>query len=163
MDFTWQAPVWFVFLTLFLGAGAGLISFTLARYFDGSKIPKRMAGWHSEVERRAVMSIQADLHAAETRAHLVELIGDLPSDFDATVLLAADIGQGYQRAAIYEAERKGLVPTGTFERVYGISITEVQTAAERDELDGTAQAVPPSRGSNKWIGTHLVDGGGDEA
>jgi len=121
-----------------------------------------MREWYVEAERRMVTAVQADLYAAEARASLAEMIGKLPSDFDPTVLLAVNIGGSFQRAAIYEAEAKGLVPNGTFARLYGVSFEgeadRVQMSQAPVSVVSTASEVPVAQPSEKWIGSHRVEG-----
>jgi hypothetical protein len=91
----------------------------------GVRVPRDMASWQDEVERTAIEAIRADLYAAQCRAGLVELIGKVPADFDPTLLLGCQVAAGVHRGAVYEAERQGIIRTGTYERVYGTSIDEV--------------------------------------
>lgn len=99
--------------------GIWLIIRTAERFMAGASIPKHFGRWHDELEHRALRAIQADMHAAECRAALVELIGQIPQDFDPTALLACQVAAGVHRAVLDHAERQGLVRPGSFEKVYG--------------------------------------------
>lgn len=84
----------------------------------GLRVPRRMDDWMVEVEVTANACIVADLESARAKSRLVELIGQIPRDFDPSVFLACNIAEGIQRAVIFQAEQEGLIPAGVADRVY---------------------------------------------
>ncbi|MBU1785285.1 MAG: hypothetical protein KKG95_08120 [Candidatus Omnitrophica bacterium] len=146
----WEAPMWAVFMTLFMGAGAGLMAFVAMRYFAGGRAPRKFRGWIAEVERAAIEVIDADLNAALAKARLFELIGKMPDDFDPTAFLAANVAEGIHRAVLFEAERRGIVQEGTFIRVYG-------EALHRRMKEDTAPPESEPAAEPRWVGTELVE------
>lgn len=140
-------------------------------------VPRDMREFVDDLERTAGESFRADLYAAQCRAALVSLTGKVPADFDPTVLLACQVSAGLHRAVLVEAERQGLLPEGSFERVYGVSVEDAAGGpmvrgraptppeAWRDERDVEAEpepdagsrsvpAAPP--GNVHWIGGRQV-------
>lgn len=156
---------WYPLLSITMGVGAAILTLLGSRYYGTSRPHRSMKEWYIEAERRMLTAVQADLYAAEARASLVELIGTLPTDFDATILLAVNIGSAFQRAAIYEAEAKGLVPSGTFSRLYGVSFEGEADRVRVAPIDQpptsvappTSEEIPIPRESAKWIGSHKVE------
>jgi hypothetical protein len=128
--------------------GVFIILRIVDRMVFGRNIPRDMQKWQDEVERVAVQCIQADLWVAESKARLVELIGQVPKDFDPTVFLGCQIAAGIHRAVLIEAEKKGLVNAGLFEKVYGVSLEQaslgVQGAPPPASLPPPPSVPPPS-------------------
>lgn len=108
-----------ILLTAMFGAGVGLITYQVRKWWDRRHIG-RFNRWLEELEAQAIQVIQDDARAAESKANLFALIGELPADFDPTIFLTCKVAEGLHRAVLLEAERRGLVTAGTFERVYGL-------------------------------------------
>lgn len=148
-------PGWIMLLGACVGSGV----FVLLRTFDawerGSSVPKDFRRWHDELEVKALRAIQADMQAAECRAALVRLIGQLPADYDPTALLACNVAAGVHRAVLENAERAGIVQKGSFELVYGPQ----EAFAARNDLEpvvlekeaGTSLEARP-----RWVNGKLV-------
>jgi hypothetical protein len=111
----------YLMAAVLLGIGTFVVMRSLDRLFIRS-IPRDLSRWRDEVERAAIACIHADLHAAETKGHLMQLIGKVPSDFDPSAFLGMQLASAVQRAVLIEAERGGLVRVGTFESVYGVTV-----------------------------------------
>lgn len=114
---TWSVPTWWIILTLVLGSGAGLLTF-LAMYWDQRKRLRKFAHWQLNVEHAALQAIRDDARAVESKLALMQLVQQIPEDFQPTAFLTCRIGEGLQRAIMFEAEQQGVVPEGTFERVF---------------------------------------------
>jgi hypothetical protein len=140
------------------GAGIFIVLRVLDRMFFGRNVPKDMQRWQDEVERAAVRCIQADLFAAESKAQLVELIGQVPKDFDPTVFLGVQVAAGIHRAVLIEAEKKGLVREGLFEKVYGVSLEQASLGAQMSPMPPTPMppSSPPPSGTHSRPPLHLV-------
>lgn len=152
----WWAPVWVVVMLLALGTGAGLIGLVVA-WWHKRRPARGMLEWHAEVERRAVAVVQSDLQAAEAKAHLLELIGEMPKDFNPTVFLTVDLSAGFQRAAMHQAEQLGLVPRGTFARVYGAAGLALPSAPGEPQVEVTVADAGQAE-AGRLVGTHWVSG-----
>jgi hypothetical protein len=137
MDPTWTAPMWFVLMTLLLGIGSGFATwFTLTIYLPRMQA-RSFNEWAEQGRTLAIAVIDTDAAAAGAKRDLFEWIGKLPDDFNPTLFLATDLGMGLHRAVLNEAERRGLVRAGTFERVYG---ARLDVASPTELLD----APPPT-------------------
>ena len=84
----------------------------------GVHIPKKMDEWQDEVERTAIAVIHADLDAARTKARLVELIGEIPKDFNPSAFLGCHIAAAVQREVLMRAEQEGLIEPGVADRMF---------------------------------------------
>ena len=93
----------------------------------GVPVPQNFADWKDELERRAQHAIRKDAEAAEAKADLIAMIGEIPRDFDPTVMLSLHVAAATQRAILIEVEQRGIVREGTFQRTFGISIEEATT------------------------------------
>lgn len=108
-------------LGVIVGAGLMVIALRLvprALRAWGVHVRKSQADWQDEVERTAIACLHADLESARTKARLVELIGEIPKEFDPAVFLGCSIAAGVQRAVLQRAEEEGLIPAGMIERVF---------------------------------------------
>lgn len=151
-------------IALLAGGLSGLAVYVSMRVADRwstrDGIPKNFARWHDELELRALQAIQADLHAAESRARLVALIGQIPADFDPTALLAVNVAAGVHRAALEHAERQGIVRPGSFERVYGHAAGTYEKAPVSEETGAAivvVEAEPePEPARPRWENGRLV-------
>jgi len=155
-------------IALLMGACVGVGLFVLLRvgerWSSRDNIPREFARWHDELELRALQAIQADLHAAESRARLVSLIGQIPQDFDPTALLAVNVAAGVHRAALEHAERQGIIRAGSFEKVYGEKPGFQKTSAALSSLEELEPVIvetspetsekPPAR--PRWQNGRLV-------
>lgn len=80
----------------------------------------------------------------------------MPRGFDPTVFLTVDLSAGFQRAAMHQAERLGLVPAGTFARVYGAAGFALPSSPGSPEVE-VAVADAGTAEAGKWVGTHWVE------
>lgn len=122
-----------VMVGFLFGLGISIIGFAFRKL--RGRAPHRFDLWGDEVERAAIRCIQADLQAAESKAALVSLIGDIPKDFDASAWLGCHVAAGVHRAALLEAERQGIVRRGLMSEVY-------DGAMRRTSYESTDQFVP---------------------
>jgi len=103
----------------------GLFAYTAANFirnlYDGSKIPKDMAGWNEEVERACMDVIRAKLYVATTERRLSDLVGEVPADFNSMMFSAPAIAQAVEKAAMAKVESDGDPPTPRFATVTPIS------------------------------------------
>lgn len=150
-------PGWALALGGCMGAGLFVILRVAERWSTRDGIPKDFARWHDELELRSLQAIQADLHAAESRARLVALIGQIPADFDPTALLAVNVAAGVHRAALEHAERKGIVRPGAFAQVYGSSPTLSAPSDDRAPVVVVeAESEPGESPGPRWEDGRLV-------
>ena len=110
------------FLAAIVFAVAAFFLLRLVERMFRRSVPQDMQRWRDALERAAIAVIHADLAAAETKAHLFELIGTIPKDFDPTAFLTLQLAAGVHRAVLAEAEQRGLVRAGTFQNVYGATV-----------------------------------------
>ncbi len=110
-------PSFQFWLGLSIGIGIMVMAMFLPRLLK-QKPPKDMLMWAGEVERKAIEAIRSDLYAAQTKAELIELIGEIPEEFDPSVMLSCQVAAGAHKAAIREAEAQGLIRAGMFEEIY---------------------------------------------
>lgn len=141
-----------------LGAGVFVLLRVAERWTAQGAIPRDFRRWHDELELRALQAIQADLHAAEARARLVALIGEIPQDFDPTALLAVNVAAGVHRAALEHAERAGIVRPGSFARVYGEPPTYSSAPSPDPELGAIVVVEREERDERRprWENGRLV-------
>jgi hypothetical protein len=120
----------------------------------GVHIPKKMDEWQEEVERTAIAVIHADLDAARTKARLVELIGEIPKDFDPSAFLGCHIAAAVQREVLMRAEQEGLIEPGVADRMFSqesrtnmsrLASSEVATYEEPPVAYGTMDEAPNVR------------------
>lgn len=133
-----------VWVSLFMAAGIFVVwklGVRIVRSW-GINVPRDMTSWQDEVERTAIEAIRADLYSAQCRAALVELIGKVPADFDPTLLYGGQVAAGVHRAAVVEAERQGIIRTGTYERVYGRPIDEMTYGEGPLDPGGDGERAP---------------------
>jgi len=117
---------WCIWLGLAMAVGLLVTMRALPRFFARQPI-RDFERWLPAVERASSNAVRASLYAAAAQKELVELIGELPKDFEPTVWLACNVAQGVQRSVLVEAERQGLIPAGMLARVYGVQLDEGST------------------------------------
>lgn len=122
-----------VWLALVLFVGLRFAEWGVSKAFVRRKIPTKFSDWLPEVESACVDVVRTDLYAADAKRRLVELVGEIPKDFDPTIWLTCRLGEGVQRTALIAAEREGIAPAGTYERVFGVRATS----------DAPTSAAPP--------------------
>ncbi len=145
------------------GVGIFVILEVVKRMFVHS-VPRDMARWRDAVERAAVACIQADLTAAETKGHLMELIGTIPADFNPSAFLGLQLAAGVQRAVLIEAERRGLVRDGMFATVYGMSVDQATVGSgtvppPAPPADTVPAPAPPREPDVEFVEGKLVPRG----
>lgn len=135
-----------VWVSLFMAVGIHVLIRLVGmvrRSVGGSKtVPRDMAEFIFDLEDAGTTAVRADLYAAQARAALAEKIGKVPADFDPTLLYACQVSAGIHRAATAEAERQGVVRSGTYERLFGRPIEDDATGPTGggDERGGRAPA-----------------------
>lgn len=138
-----------------MGASVGAGVYSLFRFADRltskAAIPDDVRRWKDELETRAIRAVQADMHAAECRAALVQLMGELPADYDPTALLAVNIAAGVHRAVVEQAEQSGIIKAGTFRAVYG-----AETISEPSPELAAVVKASPSPPRPRWEKGKLV-------
>ena len=101
-----------------LSFGMGLLAFGLSnviqRYFLGSRIPKDMARWHSEVESVCYEVIRARIYVAEIERKLVDLVGEVPADFNPVLFSAPALAKAVEDAFVTKAQSQGHDPERRF-------------------------------------------------
>ena len=124
-----QASLFYIVMTLALGCGAGVLAF-LALFWEHRTRLKKFAQWEHNIEHLAIQAIRDDARAVESKLALMTAVGTIPADFNPTAFLTCRIGEGLQRAVVYEAEQQGIVPAGTFERVFQQPILPANAAPD---------------------------------
>lgn len=119
METTFVEHFW---ISVLMAAGWIVISYAVRHAFRRRRIPRNRLDWADELERRACEAMRAAVHAAEAQRDLVEMAGEIPQDFDPMIFMGCRVADGLQRTILIEAEREGLCPVGTVERVYGIRV-----------------------------------------
>lgn len=138
-------------LGLSIGLGIMIAIISLPRLLK-QKPPKDMLAWAGEVERKTIEAIRSDLYAAQTKAELIELIGEIPEEFNPAVMLACRVSDTVHMAAIREAESQGLIRQGMFDEIYPTAQATSPTPPPALHL-----VHAPKSGPNvEWIGNRLV-------
>lgn len=153
----------FLAAAIVFGVGILVVVWGFNRLFRRASAPRDVIRFRDELERRAVECLHADMEAAEKKMLLMEMVGGpLPEHFDPGVFLGLKVAAGVQRALLVEAERKGLVRVGTFERVYGVTIDQAfavapapATPAAPATVDVPAEA-PPAMPLVEFAGGKIV-------
>ncbi len=112
-----QISLFYMAMIIMLGVGAGVLAFVACSWEQRKRL-RRFAQWEMNVEQLAIQAIRDDARAVESKLSLMRAVGQIPEDFHPTAFLTCRIGEGLQRAVLYEAEKQGIVPEGTFERVF---------------------------------------------
>ena len=142
--------LWHVVLGFSVAVGLWAVARFGPRLF-GKGPPKDMLEWQGELERAAIEAIRADLYAAQTKAALALMIGQMPEDFDATAFLGCRVAEGVHRACLREAEEQGLVRPGFVDEVYAPAAPPRGAPASAPGLR-LVEDLPP----NEWVEGRLV-------
>lgn len=110
-------PSWVVLASLVMGVAAFFAAQTAHRFVMGWHSPKDFGRWSSELEETTFELCRAHLRVAELQTILANQLGKLPENFEPPVFIAARLGVAVERAVLTEAERRGFVPPGSFERL----------------------------------------------
>jgi len=98
----------------------GVIAFFLAemikRYYSGSQVPKDMAKWHTDVEIVCCDIVRARIYVAETERRLVELVGEVPVDFNPALFAAPAMAKAVEDALVAKAHQDGIFPERRFDK-----------------------------------------------
>ena len=122
----------------------------------GVPIPQGFGAWKDELERRASYAVRKDFEAAEAKSELMAMMGEIPRDFDPTVMLGLHVAAGVQRAVLMEAEERGIVRAGTFQRTFGVSIEEAATGVAPRSSEDVEPVVVDDAPNVRRIGGKLT-------
>lgn len=111
----------------------------------GRRVTRTQAEWQIEVEAAAIAAVHADLEAGRAKAWLIELIGSIPSEFDASAWLGCNIAAGVQRAVLQRAEEEGLIRPGLVDVVFPPAVAEPPAAYEPEPMTSNVRRLPSGR------------------
>ena len=108
---------WAIFASLVMGIVAYVAAQVAHRFILGWHSPKDFGRWSTELEAVTFELCRAHIRVAELQTILGSQLGKLPENFEPPVFIAARLGVAIERAVLTEAERRGFVPPGTYERL----------------------------------------------
>ena len=107
-------------LVMMASFGMGLLAFGLSevirRYLLGSRIPKKMAEWHSEVENCCYEVIRARIYVAECEKRMMDLVGEVPADFNPILFSAPYLAKSVEDAFVARAQSQEVWPERRFDK-----------------------------------------------
>ncbi len=72
-------------VSIVMAIGFVLISKAVGHIFRSRRVPRNFDDWQDELESVACEAVRASIHAADAQRRLVEMIGELPKDFDPVI------------------------------------------------------------------------------
>lgn len=114
MESSWSAAPWLLMVSVGIGIVLFVAMRAIERYHAGSKIPREMALWHSEVEAACYDVIRSRIYVAECEKRIEELVGNVPADFNPALFQAPLLAKAVEKAMIERAEAANLYPERRF-------------------------------------------------
>ena len=107
--------MWIPLMSFFMGLLAFGLSRAVHAILTTSKVPKDMERWHAEVESACFDVIRARIYVAECEKRIIELVGEVPADFNPTLFAAPQLAKVMEDALIKQAENKDVWPEKRFD------------------------------------------------
>jgi hypothetical protein len=107
--------MWIPLMSFFMGLLAFGLSRTIHAILTTSKVPKDMQEWHGEVENACFDVIRSRIYVAECEKRIIDLVGEVPMDFNPTLFAAPHLAKVMEDALIKQAQSKDIWPEKRFD------------------------------------------------
>lgn len=114
MEPSWSSEPWVIFMTLFMGAGAAIVTWITLKVFAQPRLPKDMARARDELEIGCRRIIRKNIELMEAVRDISIICKQLPPEYVPVALQVMKLAQVMEEAAFADGANANIFPRPMF-------------------------------------------------